>query len=1180
MAEQNEKLVYQIKGIMDRVIENKIYIAFCGHYSAGKSSLINQLFGKSILPSSPIPTSANTVKMKFGNEETAVIEYKNGEQMEQSPLDMEEVKRLCKDGREVQQVEIQTPYPNQLPKNLVFFDTPGIDSTDDAHQLATEGMLHLADIIFYMVDYHHVQSDINLQFIKQLNEQGKRVCLIVNQIDKHSEEEIPFQVFKASTEAAFKTGGARLERIFHTSLKIKNHPFSEWNEFYQFLIEIDRQKEDWLSHSFTVTMEQLTSEWERFVDDLFADQLTEINAKVSSRFVEEIKNNVKNLKDQAFKLEQAGETVKKDFQSELSKTLHNSYLMDFKTRELAQDFLESLQSGFKVGLFFSKKKTEEEQQLRENLFYVKVKEQVQTQFEWHLKQLALAAVQKFLPQSAELAAKAQQIQVCVPKSLLKSIYKSGASLSGQYLLQYSSDLENEVKKIVQREARDFLDLLLLTFEEDIQLEKQKISANIQAAENELILLKQIEAIQEKKSQMIWRWQKHLQSTDELTIKEWELQLRNLKSWLLQTRDNHDSGDIIIAEPEIDPSTSDANASDQKEQKDTFIQNDTRLYSIADVFAQLPALNSVAESIKEKANRLIAHTYTVTLFGAFSAGKSSFINGLLGTKLLPSSPNPMTAALTEIKAPGKNQIDRSLAVHYKTEAEMTEEIAEMLKIQADMGIEEIWKLAASQTAATSHPFLQAFVDGYPNVKGKWGLQENGTLDQLPIFAAKESVSCFIKKIEVFLDHPYTNAGMILVDTPGSDSLNTRHTGVAFEHIKNSDAIIYVTYYHHAFGKADREFLIQLGRVKDTFSLDKMFFIVNAADLAETEEEKTAVVDYVKQQLLGYGLRNPRLFPVSSVNRLANQIEDKDNRWDGFTSFLSNFQPFVEQDLKQVTREGAWKEVSRGIQMLESFVGLQNKGEQEKELIQQGYAEKQSIILKKLKNDRSKVYESRLKQECNELLHYVGKRVALRSRDFFKETFNPSLLQDGKGSIKPKLQESLDEWLELIDFDYTQELRATSLRLEKFSNKLIQDFYKEVCNDINEILDIPFSEQSQQKWETPVFDSLKYMLKDISFQPALQLYKNAKTFFEKNEKEKMLEKLLEIIEPFTVNYQNVQEALLIEAYGSLLLGAFEQMRAHLKDETEAFISGQISALSTDEPVAYESLLKQAQKLLEKG
>src|SRR5690554_1944015 len=52
-------------------------IAFCGHFSAGKSSTINRLIGENILPSSPIPTSANLVKVKSG-EEYAKVFFKKG----------------------------------------------------------------------------------------------------------------------------------------------------------------------------------------------------------------------------------------------------------------------------------------------------------------------------------------------------------------------------------------------------------------------------------------------------------------------------------------------------------------------------------------------------------------------------------------------------------------------------------------------------------------------------------------------------------------------------------------------------------------------------------------------------------------------------------------------------------------------------------------------------------------------------------------------------------------------------------------------------------------------------------------------------------------------------------------------------------------------------------------------
>ncbi|WP_297987910.1 dynamin family protein, partial [uncultured Anoxybacillus sp.] len=56
----------QTKQLIKKVYHEEFIIAFCGHFSAGKSSLINELIGTPLLPSSPIPTSANLVKVKSG----------------------------------------------------------------------------------------------------------------------------------------------------------------------------------------------------------------------------------------------------------------------------------------------------------------------------------------------------------------------------------------------------------------------------------------------------------------------------------------------------------------------------------------------------------------------------------------------------------------------------------------------------------------------------------------------------------------------------------------------------------------------------------------------------------------------------------------------------------------------------------------------------------------------------------------------------------------------------------------------------------------------------------------------------------------------------------------------------------------------------------------------------------
>src|SRR5699024_2815431 len=113
-----------------------------------------------------------------------------------------------------------------------------------------------------------------------------------------------------------------------------------------------------------------------------------------------------------------------------------------------------------------------------------------------------------------------------------------------------------------------------------------------------------------------------------------------------------------------------------------------------------------------------------------------------------------------------------------------------------------------------------------------------------------------------DCDLTRKGITLVDTPGADSVNARHTNVAFDYIKEADAILYVTYYNHAITSGDKDFLIQLGRVKEAFEMDKMFFIVNATDLAESKSDLELVIKYVSEQLLQFGIRNPKIYPVSS------------------------------------------------------------------------------------------------------------------------------------------------------------------------------------------------------------------------------------------------------------------------------------------------------------------------------
>jgi len=191
----------RVGGLIGKLAEPFAQVAFCGHFSAGKSTLVNRLCGSRLLPSNPIPTSANVVTIRHG-EPKAVIRLARDGRRETRTVPLDELEAHCRDGEGVESIELYHPAA-LLEGGVALLDTPGIDSTDDAHKLATESALHLADVVCYVMDYNHVQSEINFEFAKRLADWGKPLVLIVSQVDKHREAELPFAAYRKSVETAF-----------------------------------------------------------------------------------------------------------------------------------------------------------------------------------------------------------------------------------------------------------------------------------------------------------------------------------------------------------------------------------------------------------------------------------------------------------------------------------------------------------------------------------------------------------------------------------------------------------------------------------------------------------------------------------------------------------------------------------------------------------------------------------------------------------------------------------------------------------------------------------------------------------------------------------------------------------------------------------------------------------------
>ena len=1165
----------KIKQLAQKLEKREFLIAFCGHFSAGKSTMINQLVGEKLLPASPIPTSANLVKVKSGEDYAKVFFKNETPRIYLAPYDYELVKNYCKDGDQIEEIEISHS-DTGLPDHTVIMDTPGIDSADDAHRIATESAIHLADLILYVMDYNHVQAELNFLFTKELTEAGKEVYLVINQIDKHNDEELSFREFQTSVVDSFASWGVKPARIFYTSLKHETHPLNEFNQLKGFIAEKLADKDHLLVPSINHSLKKITEDHIKQRRKVDQDELAPIIAILDELSEEErsnlldssieAENNLKTLKEGSARTE-------KEFDYQISELLKNAYLMPFQTRELAESYLEACQPEFKIGLLFSKQKTSDEKKARLERFHLDILDKTKSQLEWHIREFLLRTLKETGLDEGNLQGLAQSYSIEVPTNLLTETVKSGARVSGEYVLHYTEDVANEIKKIARHELTIFKEAFLT-------------------------------ALKERTTKLIGQYEQELNRTDRyvnaLTVlkrydnkaKQIEKRIEELltKNELLQEDSYHlfeqdeEEFEVVKSQPiprnEINPSLSSKHnrveITSMKENvavssKDHLIQTVDRLYQSSHLIKDLPGFQKLSMELAEKADRLGNKGFTVALFGAFSAGKSSFANALMGNKVLPVSPNPTTAAINKIKPVTDTHPHGTVLVKFKEAAAMLEDVNRSLRVfeqqandfdSASKKIDQIL-LQKGQVGGvlekTHFAFLQAFMKGYPFFAESLGKVLETDINEFSEFVAKEEKSCYVEWIELYYDCELTRKGITLVDTPGADSINARHTGVAFDYIKNSDACFFVTYYNHAFSKADREFLIQLGRVKESFQMDKMFFIINAIDLAESDEEKETVIDYVQEQLGKYGIRNPHLYPVSSLLALKEKMDASSETESGMNRFEQAFYQFITNELTEMAISSAKKEMTRVQELIANLIYSSQEDQSVKEKKRENIAYQQNVILELFRNQKVDNLQNRLNQEANELVYYIKQRVFLRFGDFFRESFNSSALRDDGRNLKKALHGALDEFLESLGFDFAQEMRATTVRVERFTEKQFADFQAGLIRNLQEINpDLsfsPFEVVHNEAIEFPIaFNDVNKQL----FTRAMSYFKNPKSFFEKNEKKLMSEELYQVLNAPADEYLAQEATRLNTHYSEEMAKEFKRLLVLMDEQVSDFYLSYLSAL----------------------
>lgn len=1140
---------------------NQFNLSFSGHFSAGKSSMINYLLDKDVLPKSPIPTSANIVKINSGDG-VARVYFAHEPAVEYSePYDIDIIKDFCMDKDSIKSLEISTS-EMILPENSTIIDTPGIDAADDADRLITESSLHLVDSLFYVMDYNHVQSEVNLYFLREIQAMSIPFYVIINQIDKHNENELSFNAFERSIKETFAQWNVVPEEILYSSVLNKEAPHNQLEKIKTTVFSILKEKPQ-TAYRIDVATNQVIKEHYKFLEQETEEKLYDsLENIIPSENLNLFVDMDKTINELTTKFER----LNKRYSDMINVTLKNAYLMPSSLRNKAEFFLESLESGFKVGVFGVKKKTEEERSKRLTAFLSELQSNIEKTIQWSLKEKLNDFLNENEIQNEELVQSIQKLEINYTEEDLKHFIKPGAQINGQYVLNYTNEVSTHIKQLFRNKANALWEEIETQLNLDIEKIKSETLFDDRLAED-------FQTYQTKKDELNQVLKNTINDFNQIIANNVpDKEINELVAKKVENRS--DIKKEVLPEIKKEENLVVIEETQNKEEEVSSNKNISTneiikaIDNVVSTVNELPGFDQLMDDLLSKKERLENRKLTVALFGAFSAGKSSFSNALFGEQILPVSPNPTTAVINRISPIDEKHKHGTVIITLKDEETLIDDIVSMTRefSPKNLSFDEYMNWVKQEKiyehyalSKTYQSYLRAMVTGYDARKGNLGKQIEINLDEFASFIVDEEKACYIEIVDLYYDCALTQKGITIVDTPGADSVNARHTNVSFDYIKYADAILYVTYYNHAISSADKDFLTQLGRVKEAFELDKMFFIVNASDLAENKTDLKMVLDYVKSQLLELGIRFPKVYPVSSKLSLENKLEQQPLN-EEMSQFENDFYKFIEQDLAQLTIESALWDIERGKNLLSSYiktVGLTN----EEQVTYIESLKETAVEMHKLVSEFNfPVYESRLLERITRQLHFVHERLYIRFHDMFTQHFNPTTITESGRKAQDQLKVNRNNFIDYVGYELLQELRAVSLRVEGYLKELLNDVYRQLSENIKTKDDI-YLLSSLKDYEVTTADYEQAFLNiDYSkFDHALKVFRNTKSFFEKNEREKMKDLFFDILNEESKYYLDENEDKMKQSYETQWDEIIDNLVMDINKDIDMIVENQISIVT---------------------
>lgn len=348
--------VTALKAYQRNVEEGLFSIVLVGEFSAGKSTFLNALMHKRILPSFSSETTAAVNFLRHTSQapdhEVGIVYYHDGKQEAIPELTSQALERVVSTRGDTDETKVATNVDHVdlfldsdlLQDGVMLVDSPGLNGVADHHREITERQIQASHASIFMFSARQPGSRTDFEYLRNLKSQSGNIFLVLNMIDvinpeqetvedvvnqlrnnylkQFPEEKTLPEIWPVSAEAALTardtsiTKYKNIETISGAERRRELETTSRMGEFerrlWQYLTQGERSREQLLSpvdRCLTVLKGQR---------DFFQKQIDLLR---ETRPTEELLEQKSKLEEEIQTLQKKRENISPELRKEVSRTL-------------------------------------------------------------------------------------------------------------------------------------------------------------------------------------------------------------------------------------------------------------------------------------------------------------------------------------------------------------------------------------------------------------------------------------------------------------------------------------------------------------------------------------------------------------------------------------------------------------------------------------------------------------------------------------------------------------------------------------------------------------------------------------------------------------------------------------------------------------------------------------------